>query len=207
MALCHQIHQPLTHLLASLDGAHAALRQRLRDDAGDQSALQAARCLAEARATAQHLLRVVGDVHEHAHHEPQRARRLDLRAVVRAAAAMAQPGGAGKAGIVVDAPEAVCGSMASTSRLVHVFLPSVSEAVTDETATVASVRSDGGEVFVELCHGGPGPFVEAGRRRRQRRRPVAHALALGGATYHLRARRSHRPLAGRSVPASSPPAA
>jgi signal transduction histidine kinase len=153
VALCHEIHQPLTYLLVSLDRAREALQQRLRDGDADQPTLYAARSLADAYATAQHLVRVVGEVHDWAGREPRQARRLDLRAVVRAAAAMVQPGGPRESTIAVDGPDAVWIDGDDT-RLVHVVVTLFAEALHEETALVASVRASGGEVFVELCHGG-----------------------------------------------------
>ena len=154
-ALVQEIHQPLRYLLGSLERAHQALRARL-GGGGEQAALRAARCLADAQATAQHLLRLVDDVGDHARVERRAARRLDLRVAVRAAAAMVQPGGAVDAAIAVDAPEAAWIEGVDT-RLVDVFVTLFAEALADEMAVIARVRESGGEVVVELRHGAPLP--------------------------------------------------
>jgi nitrogen fixation/metabolism regulation signal transduction histidine kinase len=150
-ALCHEIHQPLTCLLSSLERANQALR-RQPVTVADQALLQVARLLADAHATAQHLARVVAEVHAQAQSEPRRMRQLDLRAAVRAAAAMAQPGNSDASEIAVDAPEAAWVDGVDT-RLVHVFVALFAEALGEDAAVVARIRRVDGAIVTELRSG------------------------------------------------------
>jgi len=144
-ALCHEIHQPLSCLLASLDRAHEALRRCAAAGAA-QEALRVAHCLADAHATARHLSRVVGDVHGHTRAEPRRTRRLDLRATLRAAAAMVQPSD-GDGAITIDAPEPAWVDGVDT-RLVHVFVALFADALTAERPLLVRVRASAVQIVV-----------------------------------------------------------
>jgi signal transduction histidine kinase len=150
-ALCHEIYQPLTCLLATLEQAHAALRERPAAS-GDQAGLRLARWLADAHATANHLARVVADVHGRARQEPRRMRTLDLRCAVRAAAAMSQPASARESEIAVDAP---CPAwvLGVDTRLVHVFLELFAEALREDAALFVRVVSEGDDVVTEVRYG------------------------------------------------------
>jgi C4-dicarboxylate-specific signal transduction histidine kinase len=152
-ALCHEIYQPLSCLLTSLEHAHEALRRRPAVPT-EQPVLRLARWLADAHATASHIARVVADVHGQARQEPRRMRKLDLRAAVRAAVVMAQPGTDQDAEIIVDAPRPAWVEGVDT-RLVHVFLELFSEALIEESVVVVRVCADGDEVVTELRHAGP----------------------------------------------------
>lgn len=165
-ALCDQLHRPLTYLLASVERANEALRCRAGDgDGAEQGSLRIARCLADVQATAHHLLAVVSEVHGHARAEPRRMRRLDLRAAVRAAAAMVQPGG-GDPAITIDAPEAVWVDGIDT-RLVHVFVALFADALAEEAPLVARLRVVDGGVRVEVAYSSPAHTTA---------RPTAHGL-------------------------------
>lgn len=148
-ALCHEIQQPLDCLLASLERAARALRRHPRGDAADeQPLLHFARWLADAESTAQHLQRVVADVGRRARREPRHVRQLDLRATVRAAAAMAQSGKLG-ADIAVDAPLPAWVDGVDT-RLVHVFLHLFESALDDGGALEVRVARGDDDVTVEV---------------------------------------------------------
>lgn len=184
--LCHQIHQPLTCLLASLERAQEALR-RCAPDGADQDSLRVAHCLADAQATARHVLSVVAGVHGDVAVEPRRTRRLDLRAALRAAAAMVQSAHDG-ADITVDAPEPAWVDGVDT-RLVHVFMELFAEALADEPALVATVRCVGRDVTVEGWRVGPsegtrGPSVGP-LSRALARAVVGHVVALHGGRLEL----------------------
>jgi C4-dicarboxylate-specific signal transduction histidine kinase len=147
-ALCHEITQPLSCLLASLERAHRALA-RQRRTAEDQPLLHFAHSLADAEATAQHIARVVADVHGRARREPRRMRQLDLRAAVRAAAAMAQSDQGRGAAISVDAPLPAWVDGVDT-RLVHVFLYLFADALDQDAAVAVTVRPSSDEVVAQL---------------------------------------------------------
>jgi signal transduction histidine kinase len=172
LILCHELHQPLTYLLGSLDRAYQALERRRRRGDAEQAALQVARCLADAHATAQHLLRVVAETHAWAHPQPERARRLDLRATVRAAAAMVQPGDDDDAPIVIDAVEPAW-VLGIDTRLVYVFVALFAEALADDTSVLAHIRAAGGEVSVELHRGAPLATAEPRRATSYEELPAA----------------------------------
>jgi signal transduction histidine kinase len=180
-ALCHELHLPLAHLLDSLDRAHEALRRRPAATA-DQPSLQLLRSLADAHTTTRHLLRVVGDVHGQARVEPRRTRRLDLRVAVRAAAMMTQTL---DGDIAIDAPQPAWVDGVDT-RLVHLFAALFADALADERVLVASVRSHGDEVIVELRHDAPPPPTLAAhdsadeRSRALGRAVVRHIVAAHG---------------------------
>ena len=159
-ALCHELHLPLGHLIDSLDRAHETLRRRPAATA-DQATLQLLRCLADAHTTARHLLRVVADVHGQARIEAHQTRRLDLRAAVRAAAAMSQPL---DGDIAIDAPRPAWVDGVDT-RLVHVFAALFTEALAHRGALVARVRSDDDAAVVELCADAAPPSVPRAARR------------------------------------------
>lgn len=142
-ALCHELRLPIDHLLECIERAHDALRARATP-AIDGPILRALRCLADAQATARHLLRVVDGVESTTPVEGHRMRRLDLRGVVRAAAAM-QP----DVDIAVDAPDAAWVEGVDT-RLVHAFSVLLADVVADEVAIVARLRAVGDRVVVEL---------------------------------------------------------
>ncbi|MGZ3428613.1 MAG: hypothetical protein ACXVCV_18295 [Polyangia bacterium] len=183
-ALCHEIDQPLTCLLSSLERAREVLR-RTSLTVADQTLLRIARTLADANATAQHLVRVVADVHGHARPEPRQRRPLDLRAAVRAAAAMAQ-GSDEAIEISIDAPEAAWVDGIDT-RLVHVFVALFADALAEDAALVARVRQSDDEVTAELCYGAPRPCASDARRPRHAggartldRAVVRHIVAAHG---------------------------
>jgi C4-dicarboxylate-specific signal transduction histidine kinase len=160
-ALCHELNQPLTCLLSSLERAVAVLRRKPLSVA-DQTLLQLARSLADANATAQHLVRVVAEVHGQARKEPRTRRQLDLRAAVRAAAAMAQ-GSDDSIEISIDAPEAAWVDGIDT-RLVHVFVELFAEALAEDPALVARMRRTDDEVVTELRYGAPRSSSKADAR-------------------------------------------
>lgn len=148
-ALCYELHQPLTYLLASLDRAHDELKRSAARGRCEQPALRVAHCLADAHGIARHLLHVVADVQGHARAEPRRTRRLDVRAALRAAAAMVQPAD-GAPPIALDAPEPAWVDGVDT-RLVHVFGALFADALADDVALVARVCTNAGDVVVEIA--------------------------------------------------------
>jgi len=114
-ALCHQLRLPLDHVLDRIQRAHDALRARNAPTI-DAATLKALRCLADAHATTRHLLRVVDDVDGQAPVGAAGMRRLDVRGVVRAAAAMLP-----ELDIAVDAPDAAL----ANDAVVNASRPSV----------------------------------------------------------------------------------
>jgi hypothetical protein len=146
-ALCHELHGPIEQLLKSLELAQRALTgpHAARDG---QAGLRAARSLVDAQAVARHLERVVAELSAHASGGPQH-RRLDLRSVVRAAAAMAQSGDDGSAAIVVDA-DAAAWVQGVDTRLVHVFIELFSEALALAPEIEVRVFAAAGEVITEV---------------------------------------------------------
>ena len=156
-ALCHQLRLPLDHVLDRIQRAHDALRARNAPSI-DGATLKALRCLADAHVTTRHLLRLVDDVDGQAPVVGGRMRRLDVRGVVRAGAAMLP-----ELDIAVDAPDAVFVDGIDT-RLVHVFTTLLADVATDELALVARIRVVDEEARVELLADG-GASARPWRRR------------------------------------------
>jgi phosphoglycerate-specific signal transduction histidine kinase len=186
-ALCHELHGPLEQLVKSLELAQRALAgpHAARDG---QAGLRAARSLADARAVARHLERVIAELSAHAGGAPQ-TRRLDLRSVVRGAAAMAQSGDDGRAAIVVDA-DAPAWVLGVDTRLVHVFVELFAEALATAPEIAVRVSSAAGEVTVEVLraassvgrpHGSSGGFSQPLRRAVMRHIVAAHGGRLDDA--------------------------
>lgn len=171
-ALCHEINQPLACLLSSLERAHEVLRRKPLTVA-DQTLLQIARSLADANATARHLVRVVADVNGQARKEPRKQRQLDLRAAVRAAAAMAQ-GSDESIEISIDAPEPAWIDGIDT-RLVHVFVELLADALVEDSGLIVRVRTSGDEVVTELRYDAPRASSPAGAALR---RPAGGAARM-----------------------------
>jgi signal transduction histidine kinase len=192
-ALCHELRLPLDHLLERIDRAHRALERRA--SAGiDDATLKALRCLADAHATARHVLRVVDDVDARVRIDGRRERRLDVRTVVRAAAAMMPA-----LDIAVDAADVAFVDGVDT-QLVHVFATLLAELGEDEVAVIARVRAADGGVVVELRYEDPSR-APAGDARRMRPRDTA---AVGRSVVrHIvathRGRIERWPLAGAGV--------
>jgi hypothetical protein len=179
-ALCHELHGPLEQLVKSLELAQRALAgpHAARDG---QAGLRAARSLADARAVARHLERVIAELSAHAG-GAQQPRRLDLRSVVRGAAAMAQSGDDGRAAIVVDA-DAPAWVLGVDTRLVHVFVELFAEALAAAPEIAVRVGAEGGEVTVEVQRaagassrptGSTGGFSQPLRRAVMRHIVAAH---------------------------------
>ncbi|HXU70006.1 MAG TPA: hypothetical protein VN947_11790 [Polyangia bacterium] len=167
-ALCHALELPLEHLLGRIERAGEVLRRRPANVA-DQSTLQLAYCLADARDTVQHLARVVADVRGWTRGESRRLRPLDLRVAVRAAAAMAERRDGRAADIAIDAPEPMWVDGIDT-RLVHVFTALFAAALTEADAIVARLALVDGEITVELRLPG------AGHAPSEDARPLGRAL-------------------------------
>ena len=162
-ALCHQLRLPLDHVLDRIQRAHDALRARNAPSI-DGATLKALRCLADAHVTTRHLLRLVDDVDGQAPVVGGRMRRLDVRGVVRAGAAMLP-----ELDIAVDAPDAVFVDGIDT-RLVHVFTALFAAALTEADAIVARLALVDGEITVELRLPG------AGHAPSEDARPLGRAL-------------------------------
>jgi C4-dicarboxylate-specific signal transduction histidine kinase len=179
LMLCLEMSQPLSCLLSNLSQLDRLLA---RSDAPE--AVRAHGWLKSAFAAADQMARVLDDGRARALRDPLRAKRVDLRTVLRNAVAMTAGEAAGRARVILDAPEPlwVSGSAAQlvqafTALLVHFAVrhPGAPRRVTlrlrrDDAAVVEIVRSAGDPAEAE-------PIVTP--------QPDAASLALG----LLRARR------------------
>ena len=186
-ALCHQLKLPLEHVLERIQRALDALRARSVPRI-DGATLKAMRYLADAHAATRHLLRIVDDVDSQAPVDARRMRRLDVRGVVRAAAAMVP-----ELDVAVDAPDAAFVTGDDT-RLVHAFTTLFAELADGERAIIARVRGIGDVVLVELWRDGaasaPPRRARDGGARAVGRSVVRHIVAAHGG------RVERKPLAG-----------
>ena len=167
--LCHELRLPLEHVLERIQRALDALRRRA-DPRIDGATLKAMRYLADAHAATRHLVRIVDDVDDHATVDRRRLRRLDVRGVVRAAAAMVP-----ELDIAVDAPYAAFVAGIDT-RLVHLFTTLFAELAGEVRAIIARVRAIDELVFVELWRDG-GAGARARRAGDRGARAVGRSVA------------------------------
>jgi two-component system NtrC family sensor kinase len=118
--LCHEVNQPLTNLLSSLEMVRRGLLRATAAN-GSQQLLHLTKWVEGAYASAEHLARVVGDMRSQTLREPHPPRALDVRQPIRAALAMVEHEASRRAQLVCELP-APAWVVANDTRLVQVLL-------------------------------------------------------------------------------------